>query len=78
MNKVLYVSAAQKDGRVDGASLAQAVQERIAHLNQEGFEVIAVTPITSAPVVTHQRYFQQSSVSIPHTEGILITAKQSS
>lgn len=41
------VQTGVSDSRIDGEALALAVVEKISELNDEGYEVISITPITS-------------------------------
>lgn len=53
---------------VDSDDLAHEIEKVCNNLNQDGYEIITITPITSGTISNGNGYFQ--------TESIIITAKK--
>lgn len=76
-----WVQTGFSDCEIDGEVLAQETQEAIAKLNVEGYEVVAITDITSGNY--SYRYNETANFSYGYgygysfTEGVIITARKS-
>ncbi len=79
MNKVVYVPAFFRNGSdsiIDDEALAENVRESIEELNQEGYEVLSVTPVTSAEYKSGGEYNLSYGYGYSYTSSLIIIAKR--
>lgn len=83
MNKTIFVQAYPQDeikGMIDGIRLSNDIQANVERLNQDGYKVLNITPITSGT------YFEKNptwklldkanyAVGYSYTEGVIILAE---
>src|SRR4028118_1350924 len=57
--------------RIDGQRLARDIQSTVDQLNEQGYEVVAVTPVTSGMFSS----WSKGGLGYSFTEGALVTAR---
>lgn len=68
-----WVSEGYSDCQIDGKRFQQDVQQAVDSLNEEGFEVISLTPIESG---AYNWSAEGYSYGYSYTEGIIILARK--
>lgn len=80
MNTSIFIKSSVNNGLVDSVKLANDVQNEINSLNEKGYKIISITPITTS------EYFEKNptwklldkanyAVTFSFTSGIIILAE---
>jgi len=75
LNKVVFISAQFKShgsSEIDGERLTSELRVEIQQLNNNGYEIVSITPVTSGKY-NYQQWF---SYGYSYTEGIIIVARK--
>lgn len=80
MNTSIFIKSSIKSGVVDSVKLANDVQSEINSLNEKGYKIISVTPITSSEFFEKDptwKLFDKANyaVTFSYTSGIIIVAE---